>query len=179
MTRAARTLQDRSGEGSPQPIIEMRNISKRFGGVHALENVTVDLYPGEVVGLLGHNGAGKSTLIKILAGAYAADEGQILMNGEPVRLHGPRDAQRLGIETIYQTLALADNLDVPANIFLGRELMRGGTLDEDAMELEARKLLDRLGVVSVRNLKQPVIGFSGGSGRASPSAAPCTSRRAC
>ncbi|ABF44136.1 MULTISPECIES: ATP-binding cassette domain-containing protein [Deinococcus] len=144
------------------PIIEMRNISKRFGGVHALEDVTVNLYPGEVVGLLGHNGAGKSTLIKILAGAYTADEGQILMNGEPVRLHSPRDAQRLGIETIYQTLALADNLDVPANIFLGRELLRGGTLDEDAMELEARRLLDRLGVVNVRNLKQPVIGFSGG-----------------
>lgn len=144
------------------PLIETRHISKHFGGVQALDDVNVTLYPGEVVGLLGHNGAGKSTLIKILSGAYAADGGEILIDGQPATLGSPRDAQRQGIETIYQNLALADNLDVPANIFLGRELMRGGRLDEDTMELEARKLLDRLGVVSVRNLSQPVSGFSGG-----------------
>lgn len=145
----------------PLPLIETRGLSKSFGGVHALENVAVSLAPGEVLGLLGHNGAGKSTLIKMLSGAYTADAGQILMNGQEVRLTSPRTAQRLGIETIYQNLALADNLDVASNIFLGRELLRGGVLDEDSMELEARKVLDRL-KVNLPDLKKPVFNLSGG-----------------
>ena len=162
MTQTTSQTRNPQTPNSQTPLIETRHISKHFGGVQALDDVNVTLYPGEVVGLLGHNGAGKSTLIKILSGAYAADGGEILIDGQPVTLGSPRDAQRQGIETIYQNLALADNLDVPANIFLGRELMRGRRLDEDTMELEARKLLDRLGVVSVRNLGQPVSGFSGG-----------------
>ncbi|WP_420597157.1 ATP-binding cassette domain-containing protein [Deinococcus sp.] len=143
------------------PLIETRGISKSFGGIHALEDVSVALFPGEVLGLLGHNGAGKSTLIKMLSGAYTSDSGQILMDGQEVRLTSPRTAQNLGIETIYQNLALADNLDVAANIFLGRELLRGGTLDEDTMELESRKVLDRL-KVNLPDLKKPVFNLSGG-----------------
>ena len=145
----------------PVPLIETRGISKSFGGIHALENVSVDLMPGEVLALLGHNGAGKSTLIKMLSGAYTPDSGQVLMNGQEVQLSSPRAAQLLGIETIYQNLALADNLDVAANIFLGRELLRGGRLDEDTMEEEARKVLDRL-KVNLPDLKKPVFNLSGG-----------------
>ncbi|GGR28255.1 ATP-binding cassette domain-containing protein [Deinococcus ruber] len=143
------------------PLIETRNIFKSFGGIHALEDVSVHLMPGEVLALLGHNGAGKSTLIKMLSGAYTPDAGQVLMNGQEVQLGSPRAAQRLGIETIYQNLALADNLDVAANIFLGRELLRGGVLDEDTMELESRKVLDRL-KVNLPDLRKPVFNLSGG-----------------
>lgn len=149
------------GTTGPVPLIETRGISKSFGGIHALENVSVDLMPGEVLALLGHNGAGKSTLIKMLSGAYTPDSGQVLMNGQDVQLSSPRAAQLLGIETIYQNLALADNLDVAANIFLGRELLRGGRLDEDTMEEEARKVLDRL-KVNLPDLKKPVFNLSGG-----------------
>jgi D-xylose transport system ATP-binding protein len=127
------------------PLVEMRNISKRFGGVQAVDDVSIDLYPGEVVGLLGHNGAGKSTLIKMLAGAYPCDGGEIYINGAKVTIETPRDARSYGIETIYQTLALADNLDAPANLFLGREKKTAfGLLDDDAMEHEARAVLHRL-----------------------------------
>lgn len=143
------------------PLIETRGIFKSFGGLQALEDVSVSLMPGEVLALLGHNGAGKSTLIKMLSGAYTPDAGQVLIDGQEVQLSSPRAAQKLGIETIYQNLALADNLDVPANIFLGRELMRGGTLDEDSMELESRKVLDRL-KVNLPDLKKPVFTLSGG-----------------
>ena len=143
------------------PLIETRGISKSFGGVQALDDVAVHLMPGEVLALLGHNGAGKSTQIKMLSGAYTPDAGQVLMNGQEVHLSSPRAAQLLGIETIYQNLALADNLDVPANIFLGRELLKGGRLDEDTMEFEARKVLDRL-KVNLPDLKKPVFNFSGG-----------------
>ena len=104
------------------PLVELRDIYVAFGGVHAVENVTVDLHAGEVVGLVGGNGAGKSTLIRTLSGARPADSGQILINGEPVSIRNPRDAKALGIETIYQTLALADNIDAAGNVFLGREL---------------------------------------------------------
>lgn len=103
------------------PLVELHDISISFGGIKAVDHVTVDLYPGEVVGLLGHNGAGKSTLIKCLSGAYQADSGEIRINGEPVEIRNPRDARALNIETIYQTLALADNLDAASNLFLGRE----------------------------------------------------------
>lgn len=103
------------------PLVEMRNISISFGGIHAVENASVDLFPGEVVALLGHNGAGKSTLIKILSGAYRRDGGDILINGEDADIRNPRDAKKYGIETIYQTLAVADNVDAAANLYLGRE----------------------------------------------------------
>ena len=144
-----------------QPLVEMRDISKSFGGVHSLDGVSIDLQPGEVMGLLGHNGAGKSTLIKVLSGAYSADSGHIFLEGKEVKITSPRSSQQHGIETIYQNLALADNLDVAANIFLGREILKNGALNEDQMEIEAKKVLNRL-KVNIPNLKMPVYNFSGG-----------------
>ena len=111
-------------EPGQTPLVEMRDIRVAFGGLHAVDGVTIDLHPGEVVALVGGNGAGKSTLMHTLAGAHPADSGQILVNGEPVTIHQPRDAQRHGIETIYQKLALAENIDAAGNVFLGRELVR-------------------------------------------------------
>lgn len=143
-------------------LVEMRDISIAFGGIKAVDGVSVDLRPGEVVGLLGHNGAGKSTLIKILSGAYRADQGEILINGERAEIASPRDAKRYGIETIYQTLALADNVDAAANIFLGRELVTAwGTLDDAAMEAETRKVMGRLNP-HFRRFNEPVRALSGG-----------------
>jgi len=144
------------------PLIEMREISIAFGGIKAVDGASIDLMPGEVVGLLGHNGAGKSTLIKILSGAYKADAGTIRVNGEEAAITSPRDAKRHGIETIYQTLALADNVDAAANIFLGRELLTGwGTLDDATMEAETRKVMGRLNP-HFRRFKEPVKALSGG-----------------
>ena len=144
------------------PLVEMRDISIAFGGIKAVDHVSVDLYPGEVVGLLGHNGAGKSTLIKCLSGAYRADSGSFLVNGQPAEIHSPRDAKRHGIETIYQTLALADNVDAAANLFLGRELLtRWGTLDDVAMEAATREVMARLNP-NFRKFKEPVKALSGG-----------------
>lgn len=144
------------------PLVEMRNIHKRFGGVHAVQGVSIDLMPGEVVGVLGHNGAGKTVLMKSLSGAIPCDEGDILINGQKVEIRRPRDARRYGIETIYQTLALSDNLDAPANLFLGREIMTPyGTLDDGAMENEARKVIQRLNP-NFTNIKDPVRNMSGG-----------------
>jgi len=144
------------------PLVEMNNISISFGGIKAVDSVSVDLYPGEVVGLLGHNGAGKSTLIKILSGAYAPDSGEIRVNGKPVSIKSPRDAKLEGIETIYQTLALADNIDAAANIFLGREMMTSwGTLDDASMEHAARSVMARLNP-HFRRFKDPVKSLSGG-----------------
>src|SRR3990170_1592532 len=108
---------------SVTPLVEMKHMNVSFGGVHAVEDVSIDLYPGEIVGLVGGNGAGKSTLIKTLSGAQKPDSGEIFIDGKPVAIHSPMDAKNLGVETIYQTLALADNIDAPANVFLGRELM--------------------------------------------------------
>ena len=105
------------------PLVEMRDISIAFGGIKAVDHASVEVHPGEVMGLLGHNGAGKSTLIKILSGAYRRDQGKIFVNGEEAHIENPRDAKDYGIETIYQTLALADNVDAAANLFLGREIM--------------------------------------------------------
>src|SRR5882672_11715871 len=116
------------------PLVELRNIRVSFGGVRAVDGVTMDLYAGEVVGVVGGNGAGKTTLMRTLSGARPPDSGQILVNGQPVTIGNPRDAKALGVETIYQTLALADNLDAPANVFLGRELSTAGGLDDSAME---------------------------------------------
>jgi D-xylose transport system ATP-binding protein len=144
------------------PLVEMRNISIAFGGIKAVDGVSVDLRPGEVVGLLGHNGAGKSTLIKILSGAYKPDAGEIYVNGEHADIATPRDAKRYGIETIYQTLALADNIDAAGNIFLGREALTPyGTLDDATMESETRKVMARLNP-HFRRFKEPVKALSGG-----------------
>ncbi len=144
------------------PLVEMRNISLAFGGIRAVDDASVDLFPGEVVALLGHNGAGKSTLIKILSGAYGRNAGQILINGEKAEISNPRDAKRYGIETIYQTLAVADNVDAAANLYLGRELRtRWGTLDDVAMEAEARKVMGRLNP-RFQRFKEPVSKLSGG-----------------
>ncbi|MFB0994643.1 MAG: ATP-binding cassette domain-containing protein, partial [Paracoccaceae bacterium] len=127
------------------PLVEMRDISISFGGIKAVDHVTVNLFAGEVVGLLGHNGAGKSTLIKCLSGAYQADHGQVFIDGNLVSIQNPRDARAQNIETIYQTLALADNLNAASNLFLGRELVNSaGFLDDSQMEAETRKIMTRL-----------------------------------
>src|SRR5918994_7171429 len=147
---------------APTPLIDMRNISIAFGGIRAVDDASIDLFPGEVVALLGHNGAGKSTLIKILSGAYKRDAGVIYVNGEEAAIANPRDAKKYGIETIYQTLALADNVDTAANLFLGRELTtRLGSLDDAAMESATRKVMGRLNP-RFRNFKVPVKSLSGG-----------------
>ena len=144
------------------PLVELREIRKAFGGVKAVDGVSVNLYPGEVVALLGHNGAGKSTLMKMLAGAYPIDSGDTLIAGEKVTIRTPSEAQAQGIETIYQTLALADNLDSVANLFLGRELQtRWGTLDDYAMEKAAREVFHRLNP-NFKNIRVPVRMLSGG-----------------
>ncbi len=151
-------MADRSGP----PLVEMRDISISFGGIRAVDHVSVDLYPGEVVGLLGHNGAGKSTLIKCLSGAYRQDSGDILVNGEKVEIANPRDARDHNIETIYQTLALADNLDAASNLFLGRELTTTlGFVDDAAMEAETRRIMGRLNP-NFRKFSAPVKALSGG-----------------
>jgi D-xylose transport system ATP-binding protein len=151
-----------AGDGSRTPLVELRDIRVSFGGVHAVDGVTIDLYPGEVVALVGGNGAGKSTLIHTLAGAHPADGGQILINGEPVTINNPRDARTYGVETIYQKLALADNIDAAGNIFLGRELKtRFGSLDDSAMSSATQKLMKRLNP-RFKNLRTPVKSLSGG-----------------
>ncbi|HCY98904.1 MAG: ABC transporter ATP-binding protein [Rhodobacterales bacterium RIFCSPHIGHO2_02_FULL_62_130] len=144
------------------PLCEMRDISISFGGIKAVDHVSIDLHPGEVVGLLGHNGAGKSTLIKCLSGAYQADHGDIYINGEKVQITNTRDARAQNIETIYQTLALADNLDAASNLFLGRELVTPlGFVDDSKMESEARKIMARLNP-NFRKFNVPVSALSGG-----------------
>ncbi|MBE1292566.1 MAG: ATP-binding cassette domain-containing protein [Rhodobacteraceae bacterium] len=144
------------------PLVEMRDIHISFGGIKAVDHVSVDLMPGEVVGLLGHNGAGKSTLIKILSGAYQGDGGEIYINGEKAEINNPRDARKYNIETIYQTLALADNLNAASNLFLGRELTTPlGTVNDDAMEAETRKIMGKLNP-NFKKFAEPVSALSGG-----------------
>jgi D-xylose transport system ATP-binding protein len=147
------------------PLVAMRGISKRYGGVQALQEVDLDIYPNEVHALVGDNAAGKSTLVKTLAGAVLKDEGSIRFEGRPVDIAAPRDAKALGIETVYQDLALADNLDVPANIFLGREITRGGLLgwflDKRRMEAESRKLLSKF-KINIPKIRQHARFMSGG-----------------
>lgn len=144
------------------PLLEMRNISIHFGGIKAVDNVSIDLMPGEVVGLLGHNGAGKSTLIKILAGAYKKDAGEIFVDGQKVDIRTPADARSYNIETIYQTLALSDNLDAASNLFLGREITtRFGLVDDTKMEAESRKIMARLNP-NFKRFSEPVRSLSGG-----------------
>jgi D-xylose transport system ATP-binding protein len=144
------------------PLVEMRNMQKAFGGIRAVDGVSIDLYPGEVMGVLGHNGAGKSVLMKMLSGAIPRDGGQILINGREAVINNPRDARKYNIETIYQTLALADNLDASSNLFLGRELVTPlGLVDDAAMEAETRKIMYRLNP-NFRRYSTPVSGLSGG-----------------
>jgi D-xylose transport system ATP-binding protein len=144
------------------PLVEMRDIHVAFGGVKAVDGVTVDLYPGEVMALVGGNGAGKTTLIKTLAGALEADSGEIYVDGEHAKIEHPRDAKAYGIETIYQTLALAENIDAPGNVFLGRELTtRTGNLDTSAMEDTTRRVMNRLNP-KFTNFMTPVSTLSGG-----------------
>ncbi len=146
--------------------LELRGVSKRFGGVRAVEDASLALHAGEVVGLLGHNGAGKSTLMKVLSGAHRADAGEIRIDGRPVAIASPRDARDLGIETLYQNLALAENLDAVANVFLGRELTtRFGWLDERAMEGAAREVLARVNPRFTAT-DEPVRRLSGGERQA-------------
>ncbi len=147
---------------SQAPLVEMRDISVSFGGIQAVDRASIDLHEGEVMALLGHNGAGKSTLIKILSGACKRDSGTITIRGEEAIIANPRDAKKYGIETVYQTLALADNLDTAANLFLGREIRTSwGTLDDIAMEAEARRVMGRLNP-HFHRFKDPVKALSGG-----------------
>ncbi len=151
-------------ESEPEqaPLVELRNISVSFGGVHAVDGVTIDLYPGEVVALVGGNGAGKTTLVRTLSGAHPADSGEIFISGRLADIGTPRDAKDFGVETIYQTLALAENIDAPSNMFLGRELTtRWNTLNDSEMESEARKIMGRLNP-NFANFKTPVESLSGG-----------------
>tara|TARA_R110002110_G_scaffold98505_8_gene252097 strand:- start:1203 stop:1952 length:750 start_codon:yes stop_codon:yes gene_type:complete len=144
------------------PLVEMKNVSIAFGGVKAVDHVSIKLYAGEVVGLLGHNGAGKSTLIKMLSGAYKMDSGEIWIEGKRATINSPRDSRDYNIETIYQTLALADNLDAASNLFLGRELTTPlGFVDDSRMEAETRKIMARLNP-NFKKLKEPVSALSGG-----------------
>lgn len=148
--------------GERPPLVELRDMKVSFGGVHAVDAVTVDLYPGEVVALVGGNGAGKSTLIRTLSGAHPADSGEIFIDGEIVDITTPKDAKDLGVETIYQTLALAENIDAPSNMFLGRELTtRWRTLNDSAMEAAARTVMGRLNP-KFENFKVAVESLSGG-----------------
>jgi D-xylose transport system ATP-binding protein len=144
----------------------MRGINVAFGGIHAVRDVTIDLYEGECVGLVGGNGAGKSTLMRALSGAHKPDSGEIWVNGELAPISNPRDAKGYRIETIYQTLALADNIDAPSNLFLGRELMtRWGTLDDSQMENQTRMVMARINK-NFQNFTSPVLRLSGGQRQA-------------
>jgi D-xylose transport system ATP-binding protein len=150
------------------PLLELEGISKSFGAVQALDNVDFEVYPSEVVALVGDNGAGKSTLIKIIAGTLQPDDGTIRFEGEEVKIHSPSDATRLGIETVYQDLALSDNLDVVANMFLGRENVQRlvppvvEPLSELKMEKRALEVLDGLHVTTIGSVRTPVASLSGG-----------------
>ena len=145
------------------PVLELVGVSKSFGAVQALFEVDFQVSNGEVMALVGDNGAGKSTLIKCIAGIHPSDSGEIRFEGEPVNIHGPKDAARLGIEVVYQDLALADNLDVVQNMFLGREELEPmRTLDETKMEARAKDTLKTLSVTTIRTVRQTVAGLSGG-----------------
>ena len=145
-----------------EPLLKLRGIDKHFGPVQALYGVDLDLPAGQVTGLCGDNGAGKSVLTRCIAGVHQPDHGQIYFEGQPVHIRGARDAAALGIETVYQDLALADNLDIVQNMFLGRERLRRQMLDEDSMERAAAETLSGLRVTSVRSIRQPVASLSGG-----------------
>ncbi len=157
------TAAESSGDA---PLLRCDGVSKRFGAVHALYRVDFEVRSGEVMALVGDNGAGKSTLIKGIVGIYPFDEGTTTFAGQEVKIHGPKDAADLGIEVVYQDLALADNLDVVANMFLGREMISRGMLNEVAMEHRARETLEGLKVTTLRSVRQTVAGLSGGQRQA-------------
>ncbi len=144
------------------PLLQLRGITKTFGSVEALTDVDFEVRAGEVMALVGDNGAGKSTLIKCVAGTHAYDSGQILFEGREVSIHGPKDAARLGIEVVYQDLALCDNLDVVQNMYLGREVNRFQILNEAAMEHTTASTLKGLAVTTISSIRQPVATLSGG-----------------
>ena len=148
---------------TPALILEARGIVKRYGHVVALSGADLELYPGEILAIIGDNGAGKSVMIKCIAGIHAPEGGEILWDGRPVRIRTPREAAALGIETVYQDLALCNNLDIVQNMFLGRERMNQRVfLDEEAMEKAANETLASLAVTTVRSIRQPVASLSGG-----------------
>jgi D-xylose transport system ATP-binding protein len=146
------------------PILALRGINKSFGAIQVLHSVDFNVFPGEVMALVGDNGAGKSTLVKCVGGIYPVDSGEFLFNGNPIAIHGPRDAAAFGVEIVYQDLALCDNLDIVQNMFLGRELRRPifNTLDEATMERRSRDTLASLSVRTVKSVRQPVSSLSGG-----------------
>jgi D-xylose transport system ATP-binding protein len=148
---------------SETPLLQIRGLSKSFGSVQALTDVDFEVNDGEVMALVGDNGAGKSTLIKCIAGIHGYDDGEISFDEEPVHIHGPKDSAKLGIEVVYQDLALCDNLDVVQNMYLGRELRDWlWRLKEPAMELRTAETLKSLAVTTIRSIRQPVASLSGG-----------------
>jgi D-xylose transport system ATP-binding protein len=151
-----------TGTPGKAPLLELRQVNKSFGVVHVLHDVDFAVYPGQVTALVGDNGAGKSTLVKIIAGIYGRDSGDYVFDGEPVTVHGPRDVAAMGIEVVYQDLALCDNLDVVENMFLGRELRNRMVLDDVAMETKARETLASLSVRTLTSVRQSVASLSGG-----------------
>ena len=145
-----------------EPILQIKRLNKSFGPVHVLQDVDLNVFPGEVTALVGDNGAGKSTLVKCIAGIYSIDSGEVLWQGKPVTLNDPRVAASLGIEFVYQDLALADNLDITQNMFLGREINRYGFMNDGEMERKARDVLSSLSVRTVNSVRQLVASLSGG-----------------
>ncbi|MBM9459702.1 sugar ABC transporter ATP-binding protein [Nocardioides sp. zg-536] len=151
-----------TGAEGEVPLLELRGVNKSFGVVHVLHDVDFQVRPGQVTALVGDNGAGKSTLVKVVAGIHGTDSGTYLFDGEPVSVNGPRDVAALGIEVVYQDLALCDNLNIVENMFLGRELLRPTGLDDMAMEERARETLASLSVRTVKSVRQSVASLSGG-----------------
>jgi ABC-type sugar transport system ATPase subunit len=143
-------------------LLQLKGVSKSFGAVQALTEIDLDIHSGQVTALAGDNGAGKSVTVKTISGLWEPNRGEILWEGHPVHLHSPKDSEALGITTIYQDLALCDNLDIVQNMFLGHEVLRHGVLDEGSMEITARDTLKELSVTTIRSIRQPVASLSGG-----------------
>jgi ABC-type sugar transport system ATPase subunit len=162
----AATTETAGSSSEGPPLLELRDVGKNFGPVRALSDINLTVPAGKVTALVGDNGAGKSTLIKTISGIWQPDAGQILWQGRPVHLHSPKAATDLGIATVYQDLALCDNLDIVQNMFLGREELKRWQLDEIGMELQAKQTLADLSVVTVRSIRQPVGSLSGGQRQA-------------
>jgi D-xylose transport system ATP-binding protein len=156
------TVTDTAAGGGVAPVLSLRGVNKSFGAVHVLQEVDFDVYPGQVTALVGDNGAGKSTLIKGIAGIYGFDSGSYTIDGRGVTVTNPKQANALGIEVVYQDLALCDNLDIVHNLFLGREVTKWGRLDEATMERRAKETLAGLSVRTVKSIRQQVASLSGG-----------------
>ncbi len=156
------TVDVRTASGADTPLLSLRGVNKSFGAVHVLQGVDFDTYPSQVTALVGDNGAGKSTLIKGIAGIYGFDSGEYVFDGRTVTVTNPKQANALGIEVVYQDLALCDNLDIVHNLFLGREITKGGRLDEATMERRAKETLAGLSVRTVKSIRQQVASLSGG-----------------